>query len=649
MLVEPDKPLCELTPEDVPGAPREPSKLLLASDPVVADFVGVSDGTEKDNTCGNAPAVVTEVVVFVGVCWLALLAEVAAEDASVLGVDNRPIVGLISPGWTAGVAAVVVDPALVFRVGTVEVKFNPVLGWVAVDAVDVLVSAGLELKLKVEVPKLSPGLGAEVAGVAENEGVDKVLAEGLEEEAGVVGAVVLLVVVLVDGPVVVPVEVPKSELVPVANPLKLGKVTDDVGLFGLRKDKEDEDDIDGLASFKLLAKLTLPLNVDLVDDWLKFVERDDCGACVPVKLNPPKEFVDVAGAAEAEVVVAEGAAAEDAVFKLNPLLVGALVLDKFVENKPPDDDDGAVPPPLNGVADPKPKPVDVVETAEPNKDFWTPSDGWFCWIELERLPPKGVEPNVKLLLLEDGVVSEKPLNDVVAGAAADVVDDCPKMLWLGGLAVAAGATAADGFVEPNEKAGLLAVVELAPKLSPPDEGAAVVLVENKPPDCGAVVVGFVEVEPNPKPELELDNVGAAAAGVVDENDVLPKLNPDVEAGAAAVWLEFEERPKRLVPVATGFAADEPNRPPDVVAVGADEAVAAEFPKLNDELIPPAVLDAGCCVEEPNENGVAAPVWPVFDAVPVVPGPGVDVNENENGLLLFDPNIFNFLIWNFVSY
>jgi len=128
------------------------------------------------------------------------------------------------------------------------------------------VSAGLELKLKVEVPKLSPGLGAEVAGVAENEGVDKVLAEGLEEEAGVVGAVVLLVVVLVDGPVVVPVEVPKSELVPVANPLKLGKVTDDVGLFGLRKDKEDEDDIDGLASFKLLAKLTLPLNVDLVDD-----------------------------------------------------------------------------------------------------------------------------------------------------------------------------------------------------------------------------------------------------------------------------------------------------------------------------------------------------------------------------------------------
>jgi len=30
--------------------------------------------------------------------------------------------------------------------------------------------------------------------------------------------------------------------------------------------------------------------------------------------------------------------------------------------------------------------------------------------------------------LEDGVVSEKPLNDVVAGAAADVVDDCPKML-----------------------------------------------------------------------------------------------------------------------------------------------------------------------------------------------------------------------------
>jgi hypothetical protein len=45
----------------------------------------------------------------------------------------------------------------------------------------------------------------------------------------------------------------------------------------------------------------------------------------------------------------------------------------------------------------------------------------------------------------------------------------------------------------------------------------------------------------------------------------------------------------------------------VVAVGADEAVAAEFPKLNDELIPPAVFDAGCCVEEPNENGVAAPV------------------------------------------
>jgi len=86
-------------------------------------------------------------------------------------------------------------------------------------------------------------------------------------------------------------------------------------------------------------------------------------------LNPPKEFVDVAGAAEAEVVVAEGAAAEDAVFKLNPLLVGALVLDKFVENKPPDDDDGAVPPPLNGVADPTPKPVDVVEAAEPNKDF----------------------------------------------------------------------------------------------------------------------------------------------------------------------------------------------------------------------------------------------------------------------------------------
>ena len=78
----------------------------------------------------------------------------------------------------------------------------------------------------------------------------------------------MIVVVLEAGAVVVvvPVEVPNRELVPVANPLKLGKVTDEVGLFGLRKDKDDDDDMVGFASFKLLAKLTLPLNVDLIDD-----------------------------------------------------------------------------------------------------------------------------------------------------------------------------------------------------------------------------------------------------------------------------------------------------------------------------------------------------------------------------------------------
>lgn len=59
---------------------------------------------------------------------------------------------------------------------------------------------------------------------------------------------------------------PNKELVPVANPLKLGNVTDEVGLLGLRNDKEEEDDIAGFTSFKLLAKLTLPLSVFLVDD-----------------------------------------------------------------------------------------------------------------------------------------------------------------------------------------------------------------------------------------------------------------------------------------------------------------------------------------------------------------------------------------------
>ena len=129
--------------------------------------------------------------------------------------------------------------------------------------------------------------------------------------------------------------------------------------------------------------------------------------------------------------------------------------------------------------------------------------------------------------------NEKPPNDeVVDGAAVDVAD-CPKMLWLGGLAAAAGAVADVEVEEPNEKAGLGAAVELAPKLSPPVVGAAVVLVENKPPeDCGAAVVAFVEVDPKPKPELELDKVGAAAAGVVDENEVFPKLKPE-ETGAAA--------------------------------------------------------------------------------------------------------------------
>ena len=87
-------------------------------------------------------------------------------------------------------------------------------------------------------------------------------------------------------------------------------------------------------------------------------------------------------------------------------------------------------------------------------------------------------------------------------------------------------------VEPNEKAGLLAVVvELAPKLRLPEVGAALLLVENKPPDdCGAFVV-VVADEPKPKPELEPEIVGAAAAvGVAPvEKDVLPKLKPD-EAG-----------------------------------------------------------------------------------------------------------------------
>ena len=446
----------------------------------------------------------------------------------------------------------------------------------------------------------------------------------------------MIVVVLEAGAVVVvvPVEVPNRELVPVANPLKLGKVTDEVGLFGLRKDKDDDDDMVGLASFKLLAKLTLPLNVDLVDDWLKLVDRDDCCGCAVGKLKPPNEL-EVLGAAGVKVV-AVGTAA---VLKLNPLLA-LLVL----ENKPPDD--AALPAPPNVVEDPKPNPVDVVEGAEPNKDFWTPSDGWFDWIELERPPPpKGVVPKVKPLLLEDGVFNEKPPNDkVVDGAAVDVAD-CPKMLWLGGLAAAAGAAADVEVEEPNEKAGLGAAVELAPKLSPPVVGAAVVLVENKPPeDCGAA--GCIRWSgPETKTWTKIDKVGAAAAGVVDENEVFPKLKPE-ETGADA-WLgaEVEDKPKRFVPDVAGLTADEPKRPPDGAAVDEDAAVVAEFPKLNDELMPPALLDAGCWADDPNEKGAAVPAWPVV--VLVVPNAGVDVNENENGLLLFDPNI-NFSSLKFFS-
>ncbi len=214
-----------------------------------SDLVGVNDGTLNDKICGKLPAIVVVVVVdeFVGVCsfcWL--VNDVVVVLFSDLGVENKPIVGFISFVDVVVWAEVPVDNV---KAGWAVV----VVAGVVVD-VAVVVSAGLVLKLNEEVPKFNPPPGVVVV------------------EIGWVVAVVLVAGVVVAG-VVVFVVVPNKLLVPVARPLKLGKVTELVGLDGFRNANELLVGIVGFISGVPLAKLILPLNVDdFDDDWLKLAD-----------------------------------------------------------------------------------------------------------------------------------------------------------------------------------------------------------------------------------------------------------------------------------------------------------------------------------------------------------------------------------------
>ncbi len=197
-----------------------------------SDLVGVNDGTLNDKICGKLPAIVVVVVVdeFVGVCsfcWL--VNDVVVVLFSDLGVENKPIVGFISFVDVVVWAEVPVDNV---KAGWAVV----VVAGVVVD-VAVVVSAGLVLKLNEEVPKFNPPPGVVVAVVVEL---------GWE-----------LVFVLVAGIAVF--VVPNKLLVPVARPLRLGKVTELVGLDGFRKANELLAGIVGFISM-LMILMMIDLN-----------------------------------------------------------------------------------------------------------------------------------------------------------------------------------------------------------------------------------------------------------------------------------------------------------------------------------------------------------------------------------------------------